>query len=40
MRQQLVDTDICEVRDTQLIIVVVAVGKRERSAVYKVAASR
>ena len=31
---------VYEVRDIQLIVVVVAVGKRERSAVYKVAAER
>ena len=31
---------VYEVRDTVLIIVVVAVGKRERNAVYKVAAGR
>lgn len=31
---------VYEVRDRQLIVVVVAVGKRERSAVYKVAAKR
>jgi mRNA interferase RelE/StbE len=31
---------VYEVRDRQLIVVVVAIGKRERNAVYKVAASR
>jgi len=31
---------VYEVRDAQLIVVVVAVGKRERNAVYKVAARR
>ena len=31
---------VYEVRDSQLIVVVVAVGKRERNAVYKVAESR
>ena len=31
---------IYEVRDNELIVVVVAVGKRERNAVYKVAAKR
>ena len=31
---------VYEIRDTALIIVVVAVGKRERNAVYKVAAGR
>ena len=31
---------IYEVRDSQLIVVVVAVGKRERNAVYKSAAKR
>lgn len=31
---------VYEVRDKQLIVVVVAVGKRERSAVYKAAAKR
>jgi mRNA interferase RelE/StbE len=31
---------VYEVRDSVLIIVVVAVGKRERNAVYKVAAGR
>ena len=31
---------VYEVRDAQLIVVVVAVGKRERNAVYKVAAER
>ena len=31
---------VYEVRDTELIVVVVAVGKRERNAVYKKAAGR
>ena len=31
---------VYEVRDRQLIVLVVAVGKRERSAVYKAAARR
>jgi mRNA interferase RelE/StbE len=31
---------VYEVRDKQLIVVVIAVGKRERSAVYKAAAKR
>lgn len=31
---------VYEVRDAQLIVVVVAVGKRERNAVYKAAAQR
>ena len=31
---------VYEVRDNELLVVVVAVGKRERSAVYKVAAKR
>lgn len=31
---------VYEVRDKQLIVVVVAVGKRERNAVYKAAAKR
>ena len=31
---------VYEVRDRQLIVVVVAVGKRERNAVYKMAAKR
>lgn len=31
---------VYEVRDKQLIVVVVAVGKRERNAVYKAAAMR
>ena len=31
---------VYEVRDAQLIVVVVAVGKRERNAVYKAAAGR
>jgi mRNA interferase RelE/StbE len=31
---------VYEVRDKQLIVVVVAVGKRERNAVYKAAADR
>jgi len=31
---------VYEVRDTELIVVVVAVGKRERNAVYKAAAQR
>lgn len=31
---------VYEVRDEQLIVVVVAVGKRERSAVYRAAARR
>lgn len=31
---------VYEVRDEQLIVVVVAVGKRERNAVYKAAAAR
>jgi len=31
---------VYEVRDSQLIVVVVAVGKRERNAVYKSAAKR
>lgn len=31
---------VYEVRDQQLIVVVVAVGKRERNAVYKLAAKR
>ena len=31
---------VYEVRDKQLIVVVVAVGKRERNAVYKMAAKR
>ena len=31
---------VYEVRDSELIVVVVAVGKRERNAVYKAAAKR
>ena len=31
---------VYEVRDAQLVVVVVAVGKRERNAVYKLAARR
>lgn len=31
---------VYEVRDTELIVVVVAIGKRERNAVYKAAAKR
>jgi mRNA interferase RelE/StbE len=31
---------VYEVRDTQLLVVVVAVGKRERNAIYKAAAQR
>lgn len=31
---------VYEVRDRQLIVVVIAVGKRERNAVYKAAAKR
>jgi mRNA interferase RelE/StbE len=31
---------VYEVRDAQLVVVMVAVGKRERSAVYRAAASR
>jgi mRNA interferase RelE/StbE len=31
---------VYEVRDKELIVVVIAVGKRDRSAVYKVAAAR
>jgi mRNA interferase RelE/StbE len=31
---------VYEVMDTQLIVTVVAVGKRERNAIYKAAASR
>ena len=31
---------VYEVRDSQMIVVVVAVGKREKSAVYKVAEKR
>lgn len=31
---------VYEVRDSQLIVIVVAVGKRERDAVYKAAAKR
>ena len=31
---------VYEVRDSELIVIVVAVGKRERNAVYKVAAKR
>jgi len=31
---------VYEVRDRQLIVVVIAVGKRDRNAVYKVAAKR
>ena len=31
---------VYEVRDKQMVVVVVAVGKRERSAVYKAAARR
>jgi len=31
---------VYEVRDTELVIVVVAVGKRERNTVYKTAARR
>ena len=31
---------VYEVRDSQLIVIVVAVGKRERNAVYKMAAKR
>lgn len=31
---------VYEVRDSQLIVVAVAIGKRERNAVYKTAASR
>lgn len=31
---------VYDVMDTQLVVIVVTVGKRERNAVYKVAASR
>jgi mRNA interferase RelE/StbE len=31
---------VYEVRDRQLIVLVVAIGKRERNAVYKAAAQR
>ena len=31
---------VYEVRDSQLIVIVVAVGKRQRNAVYKMAAKR
>ena len=31
---------VYEVRDTMLLVIVVAVGKRERNAVYRVAAKR
>lgn len=31
---------VYEVRDNELVVVVVAVGKRERNAVYKIAAKR
>jgi mRNA interferase RelE/StbE len=31
---------VYEVRDAQLVVIVIAVGKRERNAVYKAAASR
>lgn len=31
---------VYEVRDTELVIVVVAIGKRERNSVYKAAAKR
>ena len=31
---------VYEVRDSEVIVIVVAVGKRERNAVYKVAAQR
>ena len=31
---------VYEVRDSEVIVIVVAVGKRERNAVYKVAAKR
>jgi mRNA interferase RelE/StbE len=31
---------VYEVRDTELVVVVVAIGKRERNAVYKAAAKR
>jgi len=31
---------VYEVRDTEIVIVVVAIGKRERNAVYKAAAKR
>lgn len=31
---------VYEVRDTELIVIVVAIGKRERNAVYKAAAKR
>lgn len=31
---------VCEVRDAEVIVIVVAVGKRERNAVYAVAAGR
>ena len=31
---------VYEVRDSELIVIVVAVGKRERNAVYKIAAKR
>ena len=31
---------VYEVRDTELVVVVVAIGKRERSAVYKMAEKR
>lgn len=31
---------VYEVRDNELIVVVVAIGKRERNAVYKAAAKR
>ncbi len=31
---------VCEVRDFELVVVVVAIGKRERNAVYKAAVKR
>lgn len=31
---------VYEVRDTELVIIVVAIGKRERNAAYKIAAKR
>jgi len=31
---------VYEVRDTEIVVVVVAIGKRERNAVYKAAAKR
>ena len=31
---------VYEVRDTELVVVVIAIGKRERNAVYEIAAKR